>query len=291
MQSVNPYRAWIEELVIHQQRGARLPLGSAAAAPTPRDINADAKVLLFSPHPDDECIVGGLPLRLQREQQAHIINVVVTLGSKVDRREARWAEVSMAAAALGFDVEQPPGGAMEAVRPDIRTEAPERWDRWVQAVVKLLNTHRPFAVCLPHAADGHATHQGVHALVMDALNACPDLVCWIIETEFWAPMQHPNVMVEIAPDLLADLVAALTCHEGEVRRNPYHLRLPAWMQDNVRRGAELLGGQGAAAPEFLFATLYRCWHRTTGPAAALPIGSPFIKAADSLEWLVRPPTP
>jgi hypothetical protein len=29
------------------------------------------------------------------------------------------------------------------------------------------------------------------------------------------------------------------------------------MMDNVRRGGELVGGQGGAAPDFLFATLYR----------------------------------
>jgi hypothetical protein len=29
------------------------------------------------------------------------------------------------------------------------------------------------------------------------------------------------------------------------------------MQDNVRRGGELVGGQGGAAPDFAFATLYR----------------------------------
>ena len=33
--------------------------------------------------------------------------------------------------------------------------------------------------------------------------------------------------------------------------------MPAWMIDNVRRGAELVGGQGGAAPRFAFATLYR----------------------------------
>ena len=46
-------------------------------------------------------------------------------------------------------------------------------------------------------------------------------------------------------------------HVGEVQRNPYHLSLPAWMMDNVRRGAELVGGQGEAAPDFRFAALYR----------------------------------
>ena len=29
------------------------------------------------------------------------------------------------------------------------------------------------------------------------------------------------------------------------------------MMDNVRRGAELVGGQGGAAPDFAFAALYR----------------------------------
>ena len=33
--------------------------------------------------------------------------------------------------------------------------------------------------------------------------------------------------------------------------------MPAWMQDNVRLGAELVGGQGGDAPDFDFATLYR----------------------------------
>jgi len=33
--------------------------------------------------------------------------------------------------------------------------------------------------------------------------------------------------------------------------------VPPWMQDNVRRGGEVVGGQGGAAPDFLFATIYR----------------------------------
>ena len=53
------------------------------------------------------------------------------------------------------------------------------------------------------------------------------------------------------------MITATTFHVGEVKRNPYHLLLPAWMMDNVRRGAELVGGQGAAAPDFTFAALYR----------------------------------
>jgi hypothetical protein len=70
-------------------------------------------------------------------------------------------------------------------------------------------------------------------------------------------------MVESTPRDVGDMMAALSFHVGEVQRNPYHLLVPAWMQDNVRRGGELVGGQGGAAPDFSFATLYRLrrWRR------------------------------
>ena len=78
-----------------------------------------------------------------------------------------------------------------------------------------------------------------------------------METEFWGAMDTPNLMVESSENDLVDLLTALSFHVGEVQRNPYHVRMPAWMIDNVRRGGELVGGQGGAAPNFAFATLYR----------------------------------
>src|SRR5205085_1871418 len=101
-------------------------------------------------------------------------------------------------------------------------------------------------------------HIGTHLLVMDALQTLsPDFACYTVETEFWGQMTAPNLMLEIEPSQLAELITALTFHTEEVKRNPYHLSLPAWMMDNVRRGAELVGGQGGAAPAYPFATLYR----------------------------------
>jgi hypothetical protein len=70
-------------------------------------------------------------------------------------------------------------------------------------------------------------------------------------------MATPNLMVESSVEDLADMMTALSFHVGEVQRNPYHLLVPPWMQDNVRRGGELVGGQGGAAPDFVFCTLYR----------------------------------
>jgi hypothetical protein len=57
------------------------------------------------------------------------------------------------------------------------------------------------------------------------------------------------------------------------------------LQDNVRRGAELVGGQGGVAPDFLFATLYRARKWQNGQAEELFSGGRQLSAKDSLGFL------
>lgn len=260
----NPYRGWVEVLVRHQAKGAALPLGGFRVPRVARPKARAPKVLLFSPHPDDECIVGGLALRLLREQRMNVINIAVTLGSKVERRSERARELDAACRYLGFGLELAGGQGLDSVNAETREKDPVGWQKKVACIASLLERHQPQVILLPHAADAHPTHRGTHLLVLDALKleagrprpvGQPPLL--IVETEFWSPMDHPNAMVEISPRDLSDLVAALSCHVGEVRRNPYHLRLPAWMQDNVRRGGERMLGCGGVAPTLSFAVMYR----------------------------------
>jgi LmbE family N-acetylglucosaminyl deacetylase len=229
-------------------------------------------VMIFSPHPDDECIVGALPRRLQRAGW-RVLNVAVTLGSAPGRRDARARELANACRFLGW---QNHVLGWEAVTPTARAAAPEAWSRRVEAVAELLRRENPRVVLRPHALDGHPAHAGVQALVDDALAqvaARPALV----ETEYWRAMEAPNLLVECPDEDLADLVAALAMHQGEVERNPYHLTLPAWMIDNVRRGAERVGRAGDAAPGFVFGTLYRVEPGLAGDARVLA-------ADDRLPW-------
>jgi len=83
------------------------------------------------------------------------------------------------------------------------------------------------------------------------------------------------------------LLAALSFHVGELQRNPYHLRMPAWLQDNVRRGAELVGGQGGKAPDFVFATLYRVHRWQDGCMKQIFPGGHIIGAKDTLTTILR----
>jgi LmbE family N-acetylglucosaminyl deacetylase len=265
---MNAYRNFVSDFAKLFRRGRSLPLVKASPGRLPK-LKPNASVaLIFSPHPDDECITGALALRLRREAGFRVVNIAVTLGSKASRRKARLAELSAACKFLGFELEQIAPGGLGPITPVARVQEPKRWETAVRLTAALLWRHQPAVVFLPHAHDWHPTHIGTHWLVMDALATLPaTFTCTLVETEFWGAMTAPNLMVESGETDVADLVAALSLHAGEVWRNPYHLRLPAWMQDNVRRGAELVGGAGGKAPRFVFATLYRVSRRVSGVVA------------------------
>jgi LmbE family N-acetylglucosaminyl deacetylase len=255
---MNPYHHFVSEYARLAREGKLFPLGTAAPFPRPPIARDAPKVLIFSPHPDDEVIIGGLALRLMREANWNIINVAVTQGSKKERQAERLTELKKCCECIGFGLVQTAPHGLDKVNPKARAEDPSHWARSVQAVADLLAAHQPRVILFPHDLDWNSTHVGTHLLVMDALRSLPaGFTCHTVETEFWGQNPSPNLMVELDAQQVADLITALTFHVGEIRRNPYHLSLPAWMIDNVRRGAELVGGQGGAAPEFTFATLYR----------------------------------
>ncbi len=254
----NPYRHLVSEYVRLMREGKSYPLGKFSAPASPDLTSSAPRVLIFSPHPDDECIIGALPLRLLREARLNVINVAVTHGSKKERQAERLRELQAACRHLGFSLLTTAGNGLEQVNPQSRAQDPEDWKKSVAVIARMLEANQPKIIFVPHERDWNQTHIGTHLLVLDALKSLPaEFSCYVVETEFWGAMDTPNLMVESSESDVTDMVTATACHAGEVRRNPYHLRLPPWLLDNVRRGGELVGGQGAAAPDFVFATLYR----------------------------------
>jgi LmbE family N-acetylglucosaminyl deacetylase len=344
---MNPYKRFVSEFARVAREGADCPLGGIAPLPHPAPA-ADAPIaLLFSPHPDDESITGGLALRLSRECGWKIINVAVTLGSKPERRAGRLEELQGACRFLGFELLTVAGGGVEDVithcvsdtgangragsplpaaartecapyqprpthdgitarqslalpqlpasprglegvsvstRPDNR----QWWSSSVATIAGVLRRQQPRAIFFPHELDWNSTHIGTHWLVMDALTQAEGLGCYLVETEFWGQMESPNLLVEYSVPDVADLVAAISFHTGEVQRNPYHLRLPAWLHDNVRRGAELAGGQGQAAPDFVFGQLFRLRRWRSGRIEACLAGGRNLPVSERADTVFPP---
>lgn len=255
---MNPYTKFVANSARLVKDAQALPLGGYPPAPRPTIALDAPRALFFAPHPDDETISGGLALRLYREVRMNVINVAVTQGSKKERQAERLVELQNACDYLGFGLQTTVPNGLERVTANTRQTDPSYWSGMVKVIAEMLSRHQPRVILFPHERDWNGTHIGVHHLVMDALKQMPaSFESFTVETEFWGAMDNPNLAVEISETDLADLIAATSFHVGEVKRNPYHLSLPAWMMDNVRRGAELVGGQGGAAPDFTFAALCR----------------------------------
>jgi LmbE family N-acetylglucosaminyl deacetylase len=264
---MNPYHKLVSDYARLLKKGRTYPLGTFKPAPRP-EIPANApKALFFAPHPDDECIVGAMAVRLMRQGRMNLIDVAVTLGSKKERQQERLRELQNACNYIGFGLVTTAPNGLEKISPKTREQDPAYWAGCVKIIKDIIEKHQPKLVLCPHDRDWNSTHVGTHYLVMDALKQMPaSYECYLIETEFWGAMTDPNLMVEMSAEDLADMIVATTFHVGEVNRNPYHLLLPPWMMDNVRRGSEVACGQGGAAPDFTFAVLYRLRKWSKGQA-------------------------
>lgn len=278
---MNPYREFVANHARSIREGKSMALGGFEPRRRASPLAGAPVVMIFAPHPDDECIVGGLAVRLQVECGWDVVNVAVTQGSKRDRQAARWEEVVGACDYLGFGLERIGKCGLEKVSPQTRLGDPVSWSAKVNSIVEILQRVRPAAILFPHIQDWNGTHIGVHYLVMDALAVLGDrFSTFLVETEFWGQNYSPNLLVEVSEDDLTDLITALTFHVGEVRRNPYHLTLSAWMVNSVRLGGETVGGQGMAPPDFPFGTVYRLRRWVEGRVSEVYDGGRIVRASD-----------
>ncbi|HTJ95574.1 MAG TPA: PIG-L family deacetylase [Pararobbsia sp.] len=254
--SPDDFDAYVEafKALLHR----RLPLASEHAAPlTPRRVDpARPLIAIVSPHPDDECIVGGLPLRLRREAGYEVLNIAATLGSNIERRDERWTELTYACNVLDFAAVDPKFVDRLPLHVKRRESEPDTWRRDVARLAEVFAECQPAIVLCPHANDGSASHIGTHALTLDALSVYGKPV-WLVQSEFWGTMASPNLLIELASNDVATLLRALVCHRKEVERNPYHLKLTSWLADSVRRGGETVFGAGLEPPSYDFGAVYR----------------------------------
>jgi LmbE family N-acetylglucosaminyl deacetylase len=306
--------------------GKGIALGPSQKPPVPPTVAESeakgVKVLYCAPHPDDETLSGALALRLRLESGARVTNIAVTLGSSAAQHERRRGEVASACRVLGFnlvipDVDGPharfaandggtpdhseaglklaqgfrPPSGLGPVNLAARQSDPKGWAQRVQRLAEIFDQEQPEVVFAPHADDFNTTHIGTHYLVTEALDLHlsrrADASVVFVETEFWHEMAEPNLMVAVTPEIAAVQLVAAAEHGGEMMRNPYHLLHTCRLMDNVRRGSEVVGGQGAAVQPFTFAELHRVSFRRGGGAIKPQPGGRMLPPSDraSLDWL------
>ena len=151
---MNPYQTFVEQYAQLLAGGTKLPLGNQTplrhVAPGP----GAPKALIFSPHPDDEVIIGGLPLRLRREVEMNVINVAVTQGSDKARQAERWKELTACCDYVGFGLVATSENGLEGVNMKTRTHEPELWAAKVDRIAAIMREHKPRVIFFPQHCFG-----------------------------------------------------------------------------------------------------------------------------------------
>ncbi len=196
------------------------------------------KILIISPHPDDEILQSSLALRLQAENKMKVINVAVTLGSKTDQRERRLKELKGAIKFLKFK----------------NYTLSDSWSEKKRELMAIIKRENPYFIIAPHSLDQHTTHQKTSKLVTDSTASFKGVIAW---SEFWSAQKNPNLLVEVPLEIFIKQFKALEFHKGEIERNPYHYKLQSWLIDNVRRGSEIINHSGSVSAPMIMGQLYR----------------------------------
>ncbi len=241
------------------------------ASPLIKKKSTPLVVMILSPHPDDECIISSLPLRLSHENNAHIINVAVTLGSNKERQKPRLAELEAACELL----------EMELVVLD------ENWKTKEKELKSLVQKYQPDLILAPHLKDHHPAHIKTGELLKKVLLTMKKTTTLVAWTEFWGIMSKPNLLVEVPSEIVELQMKGLEKHVGEISRNPYHLRLPAGMMDNVRRGSEVIGGKGTDATNMAFGMIYQLQIFKNGKFSSLKLKTPFLTVKEDIGQMFK----
>src|SRR3954471_15147467 len=143
---MNPYHQFVAEYARLTKEGKGWPLGGFPKCPRPQLAPDAPKVLIFSPHPDDEVIIGGLALRLLREAKWNVINVAVTQGSNKARQAERLEELKKCCECIGFGLVQTAPTGLEKVNVQTRGQEPAFWAKSVKVIADILAQHQPRAI-------------------------------------------------------------------------------------------------------------------------------------------------
>jgi N-acetylglucosamine malate deacetylase 1 len=218
------------------------------------------KVVILSPHPDDECLLGSIAFRLKDENLAQVTNIAFSLGSKKERQKKRRVELKKAVKVLG-----------------IKNVVLKKENDLTSVLKKI----KPQIVIASHLNDSHPTHIRSAKELLKALKVIhfSGTVVW---GEYWGQIQKPNLLIEVSNHQIKKQVKALACHEGEISRNPYHLRLPGWMMDQVRRGSEAIQTMGASSINMPFGQIYQVAFFNKGKKSSKKFSSRFSTLHDDL---------
>lgn len=223
------------------------------------------RVLILSPHPDDEVIGCGGLISKVKDEGGQVLVQFVTLGDTRDvsttgrsTADERMVEIDRVAGVLKYDDWDI---ALRGAQYHLRLDAMPRVDLVdvLEVSARLsLRAVEPSVVLLPAPWSYNQDHRAVAEAALTALRpmgaaACAPRVVALFEevADQWTPetTTPPNLFVELDASHLDDKIQAMRTYTSQVRPHPHTRSLEALQNMAVVRGAH--SGLG-------FAEAYHC---------------------------------
>lgn len=139
---------YVQTTVKAIEAGKSIPIGPSRKPLVAPRVSArkaaPATVVMCSPHPDDESLIGALALRFRQEAGARVVNCAITLGSNISQKARRLGELESACRALGFELivpDQPVG--LDRVNLANRRDHREEWAAKVETLTEIFEREIP----------------------------------------------------------------------------------------------------------------------------------------------------
>lgn len=200
------------------------------------------RVLIFSPHQDDETLGCGGLIALKRRRGANVHVAFLTDGSRGCGDDSPWtaeqlSEIRRGEAVAALDLLGVPASNLTFLgAPDGALDAlgPDQEQSLLLALERLLQSLQPDEVLLPFHGDRHPDHKAAHRLVLESLkrSGVSPLVhqypVWALETPWRSGLRWPEL--KGARYLKIDKVVslkrqALGEYRSQVEPQPPHGRL------------------------------------------------------------------
>lgn len=191
--------------------------------------------LHLSPHPDDEAIGAPATLLALREAGHRVINVACGLG-RPGQAARREAELREACARGDFE--------LVVLDPSLEIAA------WVAARVGEGDID---VVVSPSPHDGHPAHEVVGRAAREGIERGGGAHWWM--WGLWADLPLPTLLTEFGEARMAEALAILAAHAGELDRNDYAALVRARAVAARVLGAERAFGFGCAGLDPPYAEL------------------------------------
>jgi LmbE family N-acetylglucosaminyl deacetylase len=166
----------------------------------------DQKVLVFSPHPDDETIACGGYIAESVQRGAEVKIVLITDGNKRSLKDLRYSEFETATSVL----EVPANNLISLNYPDGKL-AQQSQAELEKILQNQIDGHNPDIILYPHPSDTHQDHSTVSKIVEKILEQSPNKKIAYKYLVHHPLYPHPK---KYAPDLYTLMPIRLISFDG-----------------------------------------------------------------------------